>query len=537
MHIGVSAQRTELAFNAQHLVVHVDDNLFNELEETFDALPDDEVKRQTEPKHIGICPTYIIHFICDLRCDTLRWLSGAINTYAAYFIELHISLSSQIEDAHLSTNANTNPSRISQCIGHLKNVLLNSDLSLDSFHLYINITSNVYDDVYCNLLRIWNDALFEKFMNIPHGKNQSLRFIFALPEESIKRLNQKGSTSSNNYWDDIHYFLSHSRRMHHMELVVKTGSSLYTNSDSHGVIFNKLLRYINENTHSKVIHSLKLTCWGFLNGCSAETQAIFAKYLKDIIISKGIQKLWLRYAGINECILSDVFEAVRENANLTDLKIQRMLLNKGGKCLTEFGKVISSHVSVEHVEIGWNMASIPDTKYYSDLLNGIASNCYNLKRIEVYADNECTVNVLATILGRNVILQHIKLHMIDWNEIEVDGVAVNDADNGNKCVNRCSEQIDVMMENQMYLQLQMKAVKEYLTCIAEFPNGLTMNVLDFMYPKKYSLNVEVVMNFEGETYHSIMDIWSHKKAKSKEELDGDLVPRQLKFQITKPWPA
>ena len=121
--------------------------------------------------------------------------------------------------------------------------------------------------------------------------------------------------------------------------MVKTQSSLYTHSQSHGVIFNELLNSLGCNKNKDTMNSIKLTCWGFLNNCNIEIQSTFAKYLKNIIVNNGICKLWLRYAGMNEYILNHVFQGLHENQDFTDLQIQRMLLNEHGKCLSKLAKV------------------------------------------------------------------------------------------------------------------------------------------------------------------------------------------------------
>ena len=212
MHLGITVQNSKSHINSQHLVIQVDDNLFDELEEIFTIRNaeeasdnDDQYEMEREEKKtenvIDISPylntasntdnkKYIIHFICELRCNTLKLLSQAIEEYSAYFIQLHISLSSQIDAdiagnhanqylVNILTNPNTNPQQIALHIDNLKNVILSSKLSLNSFHLYVNIVSNIYNSVYSQLLQIMHDELFHKFMKFNHS-NQSLAFILGI---------------------------------------------------------------------------------------------------------------------------------------------------------------------------------------------------------------------------------------------------------------------------------------------------------------------------------------------------------------------
>ncbi len=93
-----------------------------------------------------------------------------------------------------------------------------------------------------------------------------------------------------------------------------------------------------------------------------------------------------------------------------------MLLNKNGNILTKLGTIIKQHIGIESLEIGFNMASMPNIKYYVDLLNGIANNRCNLKKIEIHGDNKYKLKVLEKLLDKNIILENIKLHLIGWNE-------------------------------------------------------------------------------------------------------------------------
>ena len=595
MHLGITVQNSQSHKNAQHLVIQVDDNLFDELEEIFTVRNaeedlDEEEEKKTE-NVIDLSPylnvptaddrKYIIHFICDLHCTTLKLLADAIEMYSEYFIQLHISLSSQIDVNANDTNQfllntlttpNTNPQQISMHIDNLKNTILTNKLSLNSFHLYVNIVSNIYNSVYSQLLQIMNDELFDKFMKFNH-QNQSLALILGivyihssfnkllnpwiifnvgLSEENVKILNENDNKQGDdhndcnghnyyNYWNDVHNFLSNSSYINHAELVVKTQSSLYTQSQSHGIIFNELLNSLQCNDNNQnAINSLKLTCWGFLNNCDIETQTTFAKYLKNIIVNNGISKLWLRYAGMNEYILNHVFEGLDDNQNFTDLQMQRMLLNDTGRCLSKLGKIIKHHIGIERLELGWNMSAIPDIECYTDLLNGIGNNSANLKRIQVYADSKYKLKTLGVLLKKNIILRDITLNIMDWNGTE-DDMGNNTGYTDDDLIIMCDKLIDVMVNNQLYLEQQMNAVKSNLKNTCQFPNGLCLNILQYIYPNEemdeYCLKVEVVMNCEEDTKNEIINKFEDKIKQMNNKLDTDFVKRNLKFKISKPWPG
>eukprot|EP01084_Bolivina_argentea_P141678 248951_1 len=130
MHIGITVKDSPFHPNAQHLVIQVDDNLLYELEQIFTIRNAEEEsnihqfeieREEKKTNNIDVDAKYIIHFICDMRCNTLELLSEAIRMYSSYFIKMHISLSSQIDISgpnsnqlrlNVLTNHNTNPQQI-----------------------------------------------------------------------------------------------------------------------------------------------------------------------------------------------------------------------------------------------------------------------------------------------------------------------------------------------------------------------------------------------------------------------------------------
>ena len=189
------------------------------------------------------------------------------------------------------------------------------------------------------------------------------------------------------------------------------------------------------------------------------------------------------------------------------------------------------------------MASIPQMKYYMDLVNGIGHNCANLKSIELYADSQYKLKTLGMILKTNTILREIKLNIIDWNGSE-DNMGNDTGSTDKDLMLMCDKVMDVMMDNQMYLERQMKGMIMHLKNICQFPNGLCLNVMDYIYPhtdnmemNEYCLMVEVVMNCENETHDMIHKRFTDKLAILREKIDIDFVKRNLKFKISKPWPG
>ena len=199
---------------------------------------------------------------------------------------------------------------------------------------------------------------------------------------------------------------------------------------------------------------------------------------------------------------------------------------------------MSKHVGIESLQIGWNMASLPDIECYKELLNGIGSNCCNLREIELYADSEYKLEVLGILLRKNTILRDIKLNIMDWNGIEDEsGNGIGSTDND--LMKMCDKLIKVMIDNQVYLEQQMNGIKKNLCDICRFPNGLCLNMLEYIYPNEnYSLNLEVVMNCaDDNTPKVITDNFKDKMRKMNDKLDVDFVKRNLKFKISKPWPG
>ena len=175
-------------------MLQVNDNLLDELEDALLIQNAEEItdiddhrldeSKSNQPNATNIIPEtipsrkYIVHFICNLRSDALQSLSTAISMYSSYFIELHISISA------LTNDDQTNPESILSDIDNLRDCMLSHDLSLNTFVLYINIVSAVYDRVYCHLLRMMDGTLYPTFMRFdPLHQSLSLKLgilMFAL---------------------------------------------------------------------------------------------------------------------------------------------------------------------------------------------------------------------------------------------------------------------------------------------------------------------------------------------------------------------
>ena len=170
MEVGLSVQGHSSCRHEQQLVVQVDQNLFDELEDTF-IRPENEATDPIYQQRI-----WIVHFICDLQCDALQILSEGIATYSSYFVEVHISI-------QCNNNNNNDPAideeqhskRILFHINNLRDCILNQSLSLNVLVFHIDIVADIYDDVYCRLLQIMDEKLYSNFMNMD-SRRQSLAF-------------------------------------------------------------------------------------------------------------------------------------------------------------------------------------------------------------------------------------------------------------------------------------------------------------------------------------------------------------------------
>ena len=131
------------------------------------------------------------------------------------------------------------------------------------------------------------------------------------------------------------------------------------------------------------------------------------------------------------------------------------------------------------------------------------------------------------MLAKNTMLSHITLNMMDWS------LVLNEHEHEYDVEALCEALMEVTIRNQLYLESQIEAIQHGLLLFCGFPDGLSRNVLEFVYPNGHSLCVQVVMNSDEETNQLMMDRFNEKLLTLKQSLGVYSMRRDLKFKISK----
>lgn len=140
-----------------------------------------------------------VHFMCDLRSNTLQLLTEAIETYAQHFIQMSINLTQNtiidMNDTatymNVINNHNTNPLNIIKDISNLKSAIIgsvhcsdntnrnrntmNDKLQLEALNIYVTIECPVYYGIYFQIIQLFMDDKYlqEYIIGLPSDSSSS----------------------------------------------------------------------------------------------------------------------------------------------------------------------------------------------------------------------------------------------------------------------------------------------------------------------------------------------------------------------------